>query len=74
MKSSHTHTCIRDVCGPHHAPDLFHALQVRAKAAVHAKDPVIDDGCNWHAVEDVGEDLPYLNVVPPLACVVGCNT
>ena len=37
---------------------------------VHAEDLLVDDGGNGQAVEAVGERLPQLDVVPPLALVV----
>jgi hypothetical protein len=47
---------------------LLHGLQVRAKAAVHAEDLLVDDRRDREAVEAVRERLPELNVVPSLAC------
>jgi hypothetical protein len=37
---------------------------------VHGEDLLIDDGSNGQAVEAVGESLPQLNVISPLALVV----
>ena len=37
---------------------------------MHAKDLVIDEGCNWHAVEHVLELLPDTDTVSPLALIV----
>lgn len=37
---------------------------------MHSKDFLIDDSGNRQAIEAVGECLPQLNVIPPLAFVV----
>lgn len=37
---------------------------------MHGEDLLIDNGRNWQTVEAVGERLPQLDVVPPLALVV----
>ena len=37
---------------------------------MHAEDLVVDQGCNWKAVEDVLELLPDANAIPSLALVV----
>lgn len=37
---------------------------------MHGENLFIDDGGDWQAVEAVGERLPQLNVVAPLALVV----
>ena len=49
------------------APDLLHGLEVGAEAAVAAEDLLVHDGGHRQAVEAVGERLPQLDVVPPLA-------
>ena len=38
------------------------------EAPVHAEDLLVHDGRHGQAVEAVGEGLPQLDVVPPLAC------
>ena len=35
---------------------------------MHAEDLLVHDGRHGQAVEAVGEGLPQLDVVPPLAC------
>lgn len=37
---------------------------------MHCEDLLIDDSCNWQAVEAVGECLPELNVVSALALII----
>lgn len=37
---------------------------------MHREDLLVDDGCNWQAVEAVCECLPQLDVVSPLALIV----
>jgi hypothetical protein len=54
----------------HDSPDLLHGVQVRAQAAVHGEDLLIDDSSNGQAVEAVGESLPQLDVVSSLALIV----
>ena len=58
------------VCGTHHATDLLHGVEVRAQAAVHREDLLIDDRRDGQAVEAIRKSLPQLDVVPPLALVV----
>ena len=60
-------TCVRDVCRPHDPSDLLHALEVGAQTAVAAENLLIHDGGDGQAVEAVGESLPQLDVVTPLA-------
>lgn len=60
-------TCVRDVCRPHDPPDLLHALQVGTEAAVAAENLLIHNGGDGQAVKAVGESLPQLDVVTPLA-------
>ena len=54
----------------HDSPNLLHGVQVRAQAAVHGEDLLIDDGGDGQAVEAVGESLPKLDVVSSLALIV----
>ena len=56
--------------GSHHPPDLLHGVEVRAQTTVHGEDLLIDDGGDGQTVEAVGERLPQLDVVSPLALVV----
>lgn len=37
---------------------------------MHCKNLLVDNGGDWKAVEAVGECLPQLDVVPPLALVI----
>ena len=37
---------------------------------MHGEDLLIDDGGNRQTVEAIGESLPQLDVMPPLALVV----
>ena len=37
---------------------------------MHTEDLFVNQGCNWQAVEDVGEDFPKSNGVSSLAFVV----
>ena len=62
-------TSIRHISGPHDALDLLERVQVRAETSMHAKNLLVDDGSDGHAVEAVREGLPTLDVVPPLAFV-----
>jgi len=54
----------------HDAADLLHGIEVWTQTSVHCKDLLIDDGCNWQAVETVCECFPQLDVVSSLAFVV----
>ena len=37
---------------------------------MHGEDLLVNDGSDWQAVETIGESLPQLNVISPLALVV----
>ena len=37
---------------------------------MHGEDLLIDDSCNWQAIEAIGEGLPQLDVVSSLALIV----
>jgi len=63
-------TCVGNVGGPHYATNLLHRLKIGTETAVAAENLLVDDGCNGETVEAVGERLPELDVVPPLAFVV----
>ena len=36
---------------------------------MHRENLLVDDGGDWQAIETIGERLPQLDVIPPLACV-----
>ena len=59
-------TCVGDVGGAHDPADLFHALQVRAQAAVATKDLLVNNGSDRQTVEAIGKRFPQLGAVPPL--------
>ena len=54
----------------HHTTDLFHGIQIRAKSPMHGEYFLVDDCCNRQAIEAIGECLPQLDVISPLALVV----
>lgn len=60
-------TGIGHICGSHHPPYLLHRLQVRTQSSMHRENLLVDDGSDGQAVETIGERLPQLDVVPPLA-------
>lgn len=64
-------TGVGNVGGPHHPPDLLHALQVWAQTAVHGEDLLVDNSGDGQAVEAVRKRLPEFDVVSPLACQTG---
>ncbi len=37
---------------------------------MHGEDFLVNNSCNWQAIEAIGKSLPQLNVIPPLALVV----
>jgi len=37
---------------------------------MHAENLFVNDGCNWEAVETVGESLPKFDVVTSLALII----
>lgn len=55
---------------PHHTTNLLHRVQIRAKATMHGEDLLVNDCCDWQAIEAVGKGLPQLDVVPSLALIV----
>jgi len=64
------HAIIGYVRRPHQASHLIKAGDLRRQATVHTHDLVIDETADRHAVEDVTELLPELDVVASLALVV----
>lgn len=54
----------------HNATDLLHRVEIRAQAAVHGEDLLIDDGGDRQAVEAICKSLPELDVVATLAFVI----
>jgi len=54
----------------HDPADLLHRVKVRAQPPVHGEYLLVNDSCDGQAVEAIGESLPELDVVPPLALVV----
>jgi len=37
---------------------------------MHSKYFVINNRCNWEAIEAVSEGLPQFNVIPPLTLII----
>lgn len=37
---------------------------------MHGEDLLVNDSCNWQAVEAIGESLPELNVISTLAFII----
>lgn len=37
---------------------------------MHSEDFLVNYGCNWQAIEAVGERLPQFDVIPPLTFIV----
>jgi len=54
----------------HDTADLLHRVKIGTQTAVHGEDLLVDDSGDRQAVEAVGERLPQLDVVAPLALVV----
>lgn len=50
--------------------ELLHKYELWGEASVHAKNFIVDQGSNRHAVKNVLELLPDSNAVAPLAFVV----
>ena len=63
-------TDVGDVARTLQVGNLAERLHLRAEAAVHAQDLLVDEGRHREAVEHVREHLPHLDGVPPLALVV----
>mmetsp|Transcript_173632 Transcript_173632/g.551213 ORF Transcript_173632/g.551213 Transcript_173632/m.551213 type:complete len:216 (-) Transcript_173632:622-1269(-) len=61
---------VRHVRGPHQLADLVHVADFRGEATMHADDLFVDQAAHRHAIEDVAELLPELDVVPPLALII----
>ena len=61
-------TGVRHVGWAHNALNLVHRRQLGGEPAVHAKDLLVDDGCDRKAVKAVRERLPELNVVAAFTC------
>lgn len=58
------------ISGTHDPTDLLHRVEIRAQTTVHGENLLVDDRRNRQTVEAVGESLPELDVVSPLALVV----
>ena len=58
------------ICWSHHTTDLFHGIQIRAETTVHGEDLLVNDCCDWKAIEAIGKGLPELDIISPLALVV----
>jgi len=63
-------TAVGDVRWSHNAADLLHGVEIGAQTTVHSEDLLVDDRSDRKAVEAVGECLPQLDVVAPLALVI----
>ena len=61
---------VRDVRGPGDLADHVEAHELGGETAVHADDLIVDERGHGQRVEALGEHLPQLDVVPPLALVV----
>jgi len=64
------HAGVGHVGWAHQAPHLIKAGDLRRQTTVHAHDLLIDKSADRHAVEDVTELFPKLDVVTPLALIV----
>ena len=58
------------ICWAHDAAYLLHGVQVWTQSTMHSEDLLVDDGCDWEAVEAVCEGLPQLDVVSSFAFIV----
>jgi hypothetical protein len=54
----------------HDTANLLHRVQIGAQTSVHREDLLVDDRSDGQTVEAVGERLPQLDIVPPLAFIV----
>jgi len=71
------HASVWHVGWAYQAAKLIEVCDLWGQAAVHAHDFLIDEPTDRHAVEDIAELLPHLDVVTSLALVVeavdACN-
>lgn len=63
-------TAVRNISWAHNTADLLHRVQVRAQTPMHSEDLLVNDCSNRKAVEAIGECLPELDVIPPLALII----
>lgn len=63
-------TILRHLSGSRNLLQLGHGDELGRKTSMHAKNLVVDKGCDWHAVKYVLEFLPDADTVSPLAFVV----
>lgn len=61
---------IRYILGPRLLIDTLKIVEVRAEAAVHTQDTIIDDGCDRQYIEASAKLSPDSHVVPALALIV----
>jgi hypothetical protein len=60
-------TSIRNVSRLLDLLDLVNAFQLGREPSMHAQNSVVNESCNWQAVEAVYKELPKLDVVPSFA-------
>ena len=60
-------TCFRNLDRSIDVVDLVELVELWAEPSMHTQNLIIDNRCDWEAVEAVGERLPDPLVVPPSA-------
>mmetsp|Transcript_119900 Transcript_119900/g.187270 ORF Transcript_119900/g.187270 Transcript_119900/m.187270 type:complete len:202 (-) Transcript_119900:79-684(-) len=63
-------TCVWHIRWTHQATDLVEVIYLWRQTSMHAHNLLVDKSTNRHAIEDVAELLPHLDVVAPLALIV----
>jgi hypothetical protein len=58
------------ICRSPNASNLIHRVQIRTQTSVHTEYLFIDEGRNRHTVEHIGEDIPHLYIISPIAFIV----
>lgn len=58
------------ICRPDNILDLVQTFQFWAQTTVHAENFVVNEGCDWQAIEHVAEDSPEPDGVATFALVI----
>jgi hypothetical protein len=64
------HSCVWHISGTNKTSDLVEVGDFWRKTSMHAHDFLVNESTYWHAVEDVTESLPHLDIVSSLTLVI----
>jgi hypothetical protein len=50
--------------------DLFHSFEVGTQSSMNSEYFVVEDSCNWHAIEAINESFQQTDVISSLTLVI----